>query len=79
MVPKTGGYMQESGNIYGKILAKIQKLDPESQLEILEELVRLVRSRIQPKKYDILELKGKEIWNGEDAQEFVERERALWD
>ena len=66
---------------YEKLLAQIRELDRASQLRLLEERAALMRHRIsvQP-KHSILELQGlgKEIWEGIDAQEYVDRERASW-
>jgi hypothetical protein len=63
------------------LLAQIRELDLASQLRPLQEVAALIRHLIsvQP-KHSILELQGlgKEIWEGIDAQEFVERERASW-
>ncbi|MGB2727469.1 MAG: hypothetical protein WBD09_03195 [Halobacteriota archaeon] len=67
---------------YGELLVRIQRLDPAEQLRLLEELVALVRCRMasQPRR-SILELQGlgKEIWQGVDAQKYIDRERASWD
>lgn len=72
--------MQENGRDAIDILARIQQLDPETQLQLLEEIARIVRSHLHGKKRSVVELKGlgKDIWNGEDAQEYVNRERAAW-
>ena len=73
--------MQDSENGPSDILARIEKLDPDAQLQLLEEIARIVRSHLHGKKRSIAELKGlgKEIWSGEDAQEYVNRERATWE
>jgi prevent-host-death family protein len=64
-----------------KVLVQVRELDLASQLRLLEELAALIRHRIsvQP-KHSVLELQGlgKEIWEGIDAQEYVDRERASW-
>ena len=64
-----------------ELLARVRGMDLISQLRLLEELAVLVRQRIEAKpKRSILELQGlgKEIWEGIDPQEYVERERAAW-
>jgi prevent-host-death family protein len=64
-----------------EVLVQVRELDLASQLRLMEEVAALVRHRVaaQP-RHSILELQGlgKEIWEGIDAQEYVERERASW-
>ncbi|HDN68166.1 MAG TPA: hypothetical protein ENG23_01075 [Methanomicrobia archaeon] len=67
---------------YKELLVRIQQLDPVEQFRLLEELAALVRSRTASRsRRSILELQGlgKKIWQGLDAQEFIDRERASWD
>ena len=66
---------------YREIRRQIENLTPDEQLRLLEELAAIVRQRITPKtKRSIMELEGlgKEIWQGIDAQEYVNRERDSW-
>ena len=66
---------------YQEIRRQVENLTPDEQLRLLEELAALVRRRITPKpKRSIMELEGlgKEIWQGIDAQEYVNRERDSW-
>jgi hypothetical protein len=66
---------------YQEICHQVENLTPDEQLRLLEELASLMRRRVTPKpKRSIMELEGlgKEIWQGVDAQEYVDRERALW-
>ena len=69
---------------YGELLARIQRLDTVEQLRLLEELAALVRCRMafqSRPRHSILELQGlgKEIWQGVDAQKYIDQERASWD
>jgi len=66
---------------YVEVLERAQRLSPADQLRLLEELAALVRRRVVTRtRRSILELQGlgKEIWQGMDAQEYVDRERASW-
>ena len=66
---------------YLEIRHQVENLTPDEQLRLLEELAALVRRRIAPKpKRSIMELEGlgKEIWQGVDAQAYVNQERASW-
>lgn len=66
---------------YQEIRQQIETLTAEEQLRLLEELAVVVRHRMSTKpKRNILELEGlgKEIWQGVDAQEYVNQERAFW-
>lgn len=66
-------------NTYRDVLRRVQHLTPTDQLRVLEELAGLVRRQVTTlPKHSILELQGlgKEIWQGVDAQEYLDRERA---
>ena len=68
-------------SIYHEVRQQVQSLTPDEQLRLLSELAEIVRHRVTPKpKRSILELKGlgKELWQGIDAQEYVNQERASW-
>ena len=68
-----------STTAYYEILSRVQRLTPADQLRLLEELAALVRRQVTTRaRRSILELQGlgKEIWQGIDAQEYVDRERA---
>ncbi|MCP6759598.1 MAG: hypothetical protein NHB32_12700 [Fischerella sp. CENA71] len=66
---------------YQDIRRQVENLTPDEQLRLLEELAAMVRHRIiiKPKR-SIMELEGlgKETWQGLDAQEYVNQERASW-
>lgn len=67
--------------IYNQVRHQIESLTLDEQLRLLEELTMLVRCRVMPQhKRSILELEGlgKEVWNGIDAQEYVNQERGRW-
>ncbi len=67
--------------IYQDIRRQVENLTPDEQLRLLEELAAIVRRRILAKpKRSIMELEGlgKETWQGLDAQEYVNQERASW-
>ncbi|MFN6468874.1 MAG: hypothetical protein RMY36_004250 [Nostoc sp. SerVER01] len=68
---------------YQEVLLQAQSLTPEEQIRLIEDLSSLIRQQVTmtPKpKHSILELRGlgKEIWNGVDAQEYVNQERDSW-
>ncbi len=66
---------------YHEVLSRVQHLTPTDQLRLLDELATLVRRQATARtRRSILELQGlgKEIWQGIDAQEYVNRERASW-
>ena len=70
-----------STTAYYEVLSRIQRLTPADQLRLLEELAALVRRQVTSRaQRSILELQGlgKEIWQGIDAQEYIDRERASW-
>ncbi|NER39230.1 MAG: hypothetical protein F6J93_35645 [Oscillatoria sp. SIO1A7] len=68
---------------YNEILRQVESLSPEEQIRLLEDVAKFMRRRVNftPKpKRSILELEGlgKEVWEGIDAQEYVDRERGKW-
>jgi hypothetical protein len=69
---------------YDEILNRFERLSTADQLQLLEYLVALMRRQIMdhpPRtRHSIMELRGlgKEIWEGIDAQEYVNQERASW-
>ncbi len=70
-----------STTAYYEVLSQVQRLTPADQLRLLEELASLVRRQVTTRaRRSILELQGlgKEIWQGIDTQEYVDRERASW-
>jgi hypothetical protein len=68
---------------YQEVLLQAQSLTFEEQIRLIEHLSSLIRQKVTmtPKpKHSIFELRGlgKEIWNGVDAQEYVNQERDSW-
>jgi hypothetical protein len=66
---------------YESALSMAELLSPEEQLRLIEELKARASEGAAPKpKHSIMELcgLGKEIWEGIDAQEYVNNERASW-
>lgn len=66
---------------YREVLSQARSLTPDEQLQLIQDLISVVRHQVTPKpKRSILELRGlgKEIWNGIDAQEYVNQERDSW-
>jgi len=65
--------------ILKKIGKEAERLSPEEQLELVEKLVRQLREKGLAKKeyldWGKLYGLGKGLWNGEDAQEYVNRLR----
>jgi len=66
---------------YNSLLDRVSLLSRQEKVELLADLANQVREedRSTP-KHDIMELAGlgKEIWEGIDAQEYVNQERASW-
>lgn len=68
---------------YHEVRHLAESLTPDEELRLIQELSSLIRQRVTmtPKpKRSILELRGlgKEVWNGIDAQEYVNQERDSW-
>jgi hypothetical protein len=68
-------------HVYEYLLYQVGKLGPMDKLRLLESLAAQLREEIgTTTQHSITELRGlgKEIWQGMDAQEYVEQERASW-
>ncbi|MGI2904184.1 hypothetical protein [Tolypothrix sp. VBCCA 56010] len=68
---------------YNEVRRLAKSLTPDEQIRLIEDLSKSIRRKVTltPKpKRSILELRGlgKEIWNGIDAQEYVNQERDSW-
>jgi hypothetical protein len=66
---------------YENILRSVESLSRAEQLRLISELAEYLRTNGAPETLtSILELQGlgKEIWQGIDAQEYVDRERTSW-
>ena len=73
--------MEISDTAYNDLLSKVDQLETSDQLRLLEDLAALLRRSLSvSERHSILELQGlgKEIWEGIDAQEYVDRERSSW-
>ena len=66
---------------YESILRSVESMNRDEQLRLISDLAEHLRTKTVPaRRVSILELQGlgKEIWQGIDAQEYVDRERATW-
>ncbi|MEM8640052.1 MAG: hypothetical protein AAGG51_14735 [Cyanobacteria bacterium P01_G01_bin.54] len=66
---------------YQDICRQVQQLTPKEQRALLAELTTIIHlQNLAKPKRSILELEGlgKEIWQGMDAQTFVDQERTSW-
>jgi hypothetical protein len=76
-------YKRKYMSTYHEVRRLAENLTPDEQMRLIEELFSSIRQRLTltptPKR-SILELRGlgKEIWNGIDAQEYVNQERDSW-
>jgi len=66
---------------YEQVLQMARQLEVAEQLRLLEALAEEVRRRVdKPAVRSIMELEGlgAGIWQGVDAQEYVDQERKMW-
>ena len=66
------------------VLREVESLSREEQTELIKRLLdrALPSSQAQPKKtHSLRELRGlgKEIWDGIDAQAYIDQQRDEWD
>jgi hypothetical protein len=71
-----------SNYIYDEILDQAQRLTPDEQLRLVEDLVASLRRQGKARpKHSIMELRGlgKELWKGVDVEKYINEERNSWD
>jgi hypothetical protein len=69
------------GSLMSSSLDIVESLSRAEQLRLMSELAEYLRAQAASESsVSILKLQGlgKEIWQGIDAQEYVDRERAAW-
>ncbi len=67
---------------YDQVMKMTKRLNLSEQLQLLESLSRMVRAQVtEAKPHSIMELEGlgAEIWQGVDAQVYIDQERASWE
>ena len=66
---------------FEEIVRKIPKLSFEQRKVLMTLLVDSFSPRLEEKTHSVLELEGlgAEIWEGIDAQEYVDQLRSEWD
>lgn len=67
---------------FNDLLESVTLLSQQEKVDLLAEIANQLRAdNRKNQKRSIAELRGlgKEIWNGIDAQEYVNRERDSWD
>lgn len=67
---------------YEEALNQVQRLTPDEQLQLLQDLAAIVRRQVIPRpKHRITEFKGlgKELWQSIDVEKYIEEERNSWD
>lgn len=69
-----------STNLSLTIKKQFAILSEQERKRLLKELSQLVHNKKESGKRDILDLRGlgKEIWEGIDAQKYVDEERPSW-
>lgn len=67
-------------NLYLSIKKQFAVLNEQEREKLLKELSQLVHHQKESGKRNISELRGlgKEIWQGMDAQTYIDKERASW-
>lgn len=66
---------------YESAKRSVQALGPADQLRLIAELAASLRAEVEREpRRSLLELQGlgKSIWQGVDVEEYLRRERALW-
>jgi hypothetical protein len=68
---------------YDHILAQVAQLDRQTQMELLVDLAAQLRqAQVAPErgKHSLSELRGlfKGVWDGQDVQDYVNKERDSW-
>jgi hypothetical protein len=65
---------------YKEVRSKIENLTLDEQMRLMKELASIVSYRNATSQRSIMDLEGlgKDIWQGIDAQEYIDQERQSW-
>ena len=66
---------------YDEVLERVAHFDTPARIRLLADVAVMLRDmKPSGKKHSIMEIEGlgKEIWQGVDAQEYVNQERTSW-
>jgi hypothetical protein len=78
----TVGESEMTTYAYQEMLSHIQQLSLDDKLQLLEDLVAMVRyGEKEQNLHNIMEFKGiaKEAWEGVDMAKYIDEERNSWD
>ena len=67
---------------YQEMLSSIQQLSLDEKLQLLEDIVAMVRNEEKEQDlHNIMEFKGiaKDAWKDVDVEKYLEQERNSWD
>lgn len=70
-----------SSYTYEEVRDYVMRLDPEDQLELFKFLANILLPKVKIEaQHSLLELEGlgQEIWEGVDAQQYINEERDSW-
>src|SRR5205085_9994949 len=79
---KKGKGKPVSTNEYQAVLNQALRLTPEEQLQLIEDIITVVRHQVRARpRHSIMELEGlgKEVWEGVDAEKYIDEERNSWE
>jgi len=65
-----------------EIFQKVRQLTPDEQQRLVEEIISMSHLPVSRKpRHSIMELEGlgKEVWEGVEPQQYIEKERNSWD
>jgi dihydroneopterin aldolase len=67
---------------YEEVLNRAQRLTPDEQLRLIEELAAIIRRQVTARpKHSVTEFRGiaKKFWEGVDVEKFIDEERNSWE
>ncbi len=67
---------------YEEVLNRAQRLTPDEQLRLIEELAAIIRRQVTARpKLSVTEFRGiaKKFWEGVDVEKFIDEERNSWE
>lgn len=64
-----------------ELIQEARTLSPDELKELMQALIEMMPEDAEPKQHSITELRGlgKELWQGIDAQDYVNELRSEWD
>jgi hypothetical protein len=70
-----------SSDAYREILGRIEELSLEEQLDLIADILKIVRRHTVKPQHSVREFRGiaKDFWKDVDVEKYIQEERTSWE